>query len=158
MMLGVRADGAYVSASRSRRIGRGGMALDVRMPHHLTFLADGDRHEVTTTATDACAARWPRPASSCARRTGSSADLSAVPYAEQVVGRHPGRRQARRRGAADQFETVEAQERATSTRATTKVVEAGQGRHRGAHLPRDLPRRQARLPQAGRASGSPRSR
>ncbi len=51
MMLGVRADGAYLSASRSRRISRGGITLDVRMPHHLTFLADGKRHEVTTTAT-----------------------------------------------------------------------------------------------------------
>jgi uncharacterized protein YabE (DUF348 family) len=50
MALGVRAQGAYVSASRSRPIKRSGMALDVRMPHHLTFLADGDRHEVTTTA------------------------------------------------------------------------------------------------------------
>jgi resuscitation-promoting factor RpfB len=50
MALGVRADGAYVSASRSRRISRTGMALDVRLPHALTFLADGKRHEVTTTA------------------------------------------------------------------------------------------------------------
>jgi resuscitation-promoting factor RpfB len=50
MALGVRARGAYVSASRSRPIKRSGMALDVRLPHHLTFLADGERHEVTTTA------------------------------------------------------------------------------------------------------------
>ena len=45
MALGVRAKGAYVSVSRSRPIQRSGMALDVRMPHHLTFLADGERHE-----------------------------------------------------------------------------------------------------------------
>jgi uncharacterized protein YabE (DUF348 family) len=51
LLLGVRSDGAWVSASRSRRITRGGIELDVRMPHHVTFLADGDRHEVTTTAT-----------------------------------------------------------------------------------------------------------
>jgi uncharacterized protein YabE (DUF348 family) len=50
MVLGVRARGAYVSASRSRPIKRSGMSLDVRLPHHLTFLADGQRHEVTTTA------------------------------------------------------------------------------------------------------------
>ena len=49
MALGVRAQGAYVSASRSRPIKRSGMSLDVRLPHHLTFLADGQRHEVTTT-------------------------------------------------------------------------------------------------------------
>ncbi|MDQ1619485.1 MAG: resuscitation-promoting factor RpfB [Actinomycetota bacterium] len=50
LAIGVRSDGAYVSASRSRRIGRGGMQLDVRLPHAMTFLADGKRHEVTTTA------------------------------------------------------------------------------------------------------------
>lgn len=50
MALGVRAEGAYVSASRSRRISRTGMALDVRLPHDLTFLVDGRRHELTTTA------------------------------------------------------------------------------------------------------------
>jgi resuscitation-promoting factor RpfB len=50
MALGVRARGAYVSASRSRPIKRSGMSLDVRLPHNLTFLADGQRHEVTTTA------------------------------------------------------------------------------------------------------------
>jgi uncharacterized protein YabE (DUF348 family) len=50
MALGVRAQGAYVSASRSHRISRSGMALDIRLPHALTFLADGKRHEVTTTA------------------------------------------------------------------------------------------------------------
>jgi uncharacterized protein YabE (DUF348 family) len=50
MALGVRAKGVYVSASRSRPIQRSGMALDVRLPHQLTFLADGGRHEITTTA------------------------------------------------------------------------------------------------------------
>jgi uncharacterized protein YabE (DUF348 family) len=50
LALGVRARGAYVSASRSRPIKRSGMSLDIRLPHHLTFLADGQRHEVTTTA------------------------------------------------------------------------------------------------------------
>jgi uncharacterized protein YabE (DUF348 family) len=50
LAMGVRSDSAYVSASRSRRISRSGMTLDVRLPHALTFLADGKRHEVTTTA------------------------------------------------------------------------------------------------------------
>jgi uncharacterized protein YabE (DUF348 family) len=50
LAVGLRSDGAYVSASRSRRISRGGMTLDVRLPHHLTFLSDGRRHEITTTA------------------------------------------------------------------------------------------------------------
>ena len=85
MLLGVRSSGAYVSASRSRRIGRGGMALDVRMPHHLTFLADGTRHEVTTTATTVRSA-MAEAGVELRAQDRVSADLSAVPYAEQVVG------------------------------------------------------------------------
>jgi uncharacterized protein YabE (DUF348 family) len=85
MLLGVRSGGAYVSASRSRRIGRGGMALDVRMPHHLTFLADGTRHEVTTTATTVRSA-MAEAGVELRAQDRVSADLSAVPYAEQVVG------------------------------------------------------------------------
>jgi uncharacterized protein YabE (DUF348 family) len=50
MMFGVRAEGAAISASRSARIARGGIDLDVRLPHDLTFLADGKRLELTTTA------------------------------------------------------------------------------------------------------------
>ena len=50
MMFGVRAEGAAVSASRSARISRGGIDLDVRLPHDLTFLADGKRSELTTNA------------------------------------------------------------------------------------------------------------
>jgi uncharacterized protein YabE (DUF348 family) len=50
MMFGIRAEGAAVSASRSARISRGGIDLFVRMPHDLTFLADGKRSELTTTA------------------------------------------------------------------------------------------------------------
>jgi uncharacterized protein YabE (DUF348 family) len=85
MLLGVRSDGAYVSASRSRRIGRGGIALDVRMPHHLTFLADGTRHEVTTTATTVRSA-MAEAGVDLREQDRVSADLSARPYAEQVVG------------------------------------------------------------------------
>ncbi len=50
MMFGVRADGAAVSASRSARISRSGIDLEVRLPHDLTFLADGKRSELTTNA------------------------------------------------------------------------------------------------------------
>jgi uncharacterized protein YabE (DUF348 family) len=84
MMLGVRADGAYVSASRSRRINRGGITLDIRSPHHLTFLADGRRHEVTTTATTVRSAM--AEAGVVLRASDRvSTDLSAQPYSEQVV-------------------------------------------------------------------------
>ena len=50
MMFGIRADGAAVSASRSARIARAGIDLQVRLPHDLTFLADSKRAELTTTA------------------------------------------------------------------------------------------------------------
>jgi uncharacterized protein YabE (DUF348 family) len=84
-MLGVRSDGAYLSASRSRRIGRGGLQLDVRMPHHVTFLADGKRHEVTTTAPTVRTA-MAEAGVRLRARDRVTADLARMPIAEQVVG------------------------------------------------------------------------
>jgi uncharacterized protein YabE (DUF348 family) len=48
--LGVRQEGAYVSASRSRRIGREGLALDVRTERTVTIMADGRARTVRTNA------------------------------------------------------------------------------------------------------------
>ncbi|WP_461082676.1 ubiquitin-like domain-containing protein [Streptomyces deserti] len=48
--LGVRAEGAYVSTSRSRRIGREGLALDVRTERAVTILADGRARTLRTNA------------------------------------------------------------------------------------------------------------
>ncbi|MDN0193773.1 ubiquitin-like domain-containing protein [Streptomyces sp. S.PNR 29] len=48
--LGVRAEGAYVSTSRSRRIGREGLALDVRTERAVTVMADGRARTVRTNA------------------------------------------------------------------------------------------------------------
>ncbi|MFI6651342.1 ubiquitin-like domain-containing protein [Streptomyces sp. NPDC050529] len=48
--LGVRADGAYLSVSRSAPIGRTGLTLDVRTARTVTVMADGRRHTVRTTA------------------------------------------------------------------------------------------------------------
>ncbi|MPY61374.1 ubiquitin-like domain-containing protein, partial [Streptomyces spongiae] len=48
--LGVRAEGAYVSASRSRRIGREGLALDVRTERTVTIMADGRARTIRTNA------------------------------------------------------------------------------------------------------------
>ncbi|MFD3457380.1 ubiquitin-like domain-containing protein [Streptomyces sp. NPDC058691] len=48
--LGVRADGAYVSSSRSEPIGRHGLALDVRTERQLTFLVDGKERTIQTNA------------------------------------------------------------------------------------------------------------
>ncbi|HEX7187441.1 MAG TPA: ubiquitin-like domain-containing protein [Actinomycetes bacterium] len=123
MMLGVRSDGAYLSASRSRDIGRGGMKLDVRMPHHITFLADGKHHEVTTTAPTV---RSALEEAGLRLRTQDrvSADLAALPYSEQVVGvtRVDGKRVVEERPI--RFETVE---RKTNDlfEGTTKVLKAG---------------------------------
>ncbi|WP_078618062.1 MULTISPECIES: ubiquitin-like domain-containing protein [unclassified Streptomyces] len=50
--LGVRVEGAYLSVARSRRIGREGLALDVRTERTVTVMADGrERHVRTNAAT-----------------------------------------------------------------------------------------------------------
>jgi uncharacterized protein YabE (DUF348 family) len=48
--LGVRAEGAYLSTSRSRRIGREGLALDVRTERTVTVMADGRARTIRTNA------------------------------------------------------------------------------------------------------------
>lgn len=48
--LGVRAEGAYVSTSRSRRIGREGLELDVRTERTVTITADGRARTIRTNA------------------------------------------------------------------------------------------------------------
>ncbi|MFC8505787.1 ubiquitin-like domain-containing protein [Streptomyces sp. NPDC057411] len=48
--LGVRAEGAYLSVSRSAPISRQGLALDVRTERTVTFLADGRERTVRTNA------------------------------------------------------------------------------------------------------------
>ncbi|MFF2997324.1 ubiquitin-like domain-containing protein [Streptomyces sp. NPDC057950] len=48
--LGVRAEGAYLSASRSRPIGREGLALDVRTERTVTIMADGRARTIRTNA------------------------------------------------------------------------------------------------------------
>ncbi|OXY95784.1 resuscitation-promoting factor [Streptomyces diastatochromogenes] len=48
--LGVRAEGAYLSASRSRNIGRAGLALDVRTERAVTIMADGRTRTIRTNA------------------------------------------------------------------------------------------------------------
>ena len=50
--LGVRADGAKLSASRSEPLGRQGLALDVVTPKPVTVVADGTERPLTSTATD----------------------------------------------------------------------------------------------------------
>jgi len=50
--LGLRADGAWLSASRSLSIPRQGLSFAVRLPQHVTVLADGRRLTTDTTAPD----------------------------------------------------------------------------------------------------------
>ena len=123
MALGVRAKGAYVSASRSRPIKRSGMALDVRMPHHLTFLADGERHEVTTTAITI------RSALAEADLTLNSRDLitpslTTRPADDQVIAitRVHGKRVVQE--SAIRFKTIQ-RESKDMFKGTTKVLRAG---------------------------------
>jgi uncharacterized protein YabE (DUF348 family) len=49
--LGIRADGAVLSASRSQPLGRGGLSLAVTTPKKVTVVADGKTRSVTSTAT-----------------------------------------------------------------------------------------------------------
>jgi uncharacterized protein YabE (DUF348 family) len=123
MLLGVRSGGAYVSASRSRPIGRGGMSLDVRMPHHLTFLADGKRHEITTTATTLRSAM--QDAGVTARRQDrTSTDLASQPFSEEVVSvtRVDGKRSVEQRPI--RFDTVKKKSKSMYV-GQTKVVTPG---------------------------------
>lgn len=46
----MRAEGAYLSTSRSRRIGREGLALDVRTERAVTVMADGRARTIRTNA------------------------------------------------------------------------------------------------------------
>ncbi|MEV0317218.1 ubiquitin-like domain-containing protein [Streptomyces sp. NPDC050658] len=48
--LGVRAEGAYLSASRSKRIERSGLDLDVRTERTVTVMADGRERTIRTNA------------------------------------------------------------------------------------------------------------
>lgn len=48
--LGVRVEGAYLSTARSRRIGREGLALDVRTERSVTVMADGRARALRTNA------------------------------------------------------------------------------------------------------------
>ncbi|MFE0511757.1 ubiquitin-like domain-containing protein [Streptomyces sp. NPDC058964] len=48
--MGVRAEGAHLSASRSQRIGRAGLALDVRTERAVTVMADGRARTIRTTS------------------------------------------------------------------------------------------------------------
>ncbi|MEU5363412.1 ubiquitin-like domain-containing protein [Streptomyces sp. NPDC005925] len=48
--LGVRAEGAHLSVPRSRRIGRAGLALEVRTERTVTVLADGRARTIRTNA------------------------------------------------------------------------------------------------------------
>lgn len=123
LMLGVRSDGAYLSASRSRAIGRGGIELDVRMPHHVTFLADGRRHEVTTTAPTLRSA-LAEAGVRLRRQDRASADLTRLPYGEQVVGitRVDGKRVVQEKPI--RFETVR-RKSAKLFAGTTDVVRQG---------------------------------
>ncbi|MGH8938088.1 MAG: ubiquitin-like domain-containing protein, partial [Actinomycetes bacterium] len=83
-MFGIRTEGAYVSASRSARIARGGMALDVRQPQRLTFLADGKRHELTSTAFTVRSA-LAEAGIKLRRQDRVTADLATLPTDEMVV-------------------------------------------------------------------------
>jgi len=92
-LLGLRTDRAYVSASRYEPIGRSGLRVDVRLPHTVTFLADGRRVQVDTTApTVALALQQARI--TVRKQDHLDVDLTSYPQDGQVIsltridGRH----------------------------------------------------------------------
>ena len=50
LALGVRSEGAELSASRSARIDRAGLTMSLTTPKAVTLVADGEREKITTTA------------------------------------------------------------------------------------------------------------
>ena len=114
MMFGIRVEGAAVSASRSARINRSGIDLDVRLPHDLTFLADGKRSELTTTAATVGEA-LAEAGITLRAQDRLNADVGALPTDEQVlavtrvdgkrvVQEKPIRFKTKRKSSADLFE------------------------------------------------------
>ncbi|MER7107433.1 ubiquitin-like domain-containing protein [Streptomyces sp. NPDC000229] len=71
--LGVRAEGAYLSVSRSAAISRRGLALDVRTERTVTFMADGRERTIRTNAATV------REAVEQAGLTLSGRDTTSVP-------------------------------------------------------------------------------
>ncbi len=53
--LDIRADGAWMSSSRSQRLGRSGLALELFTPKDVTVAVDGTRDVVTSTSRDVAA-------------------------------------------------------------------------------------------------------
>jgi uncharacterized protein YabE (DUF348 family) len=82
--VGVRGDGVYLSASRSRRIGTDGLELDVRTPRKVTIVADGRRTPHTTTAATVRAALAEAEVK-VGDRDKVSADLTGFPTSGQVI-------------------------------------------------------------------------
>ncbi|PPK97260.1 uncharacterized protein YabE (DUF348 family) [Kineococcus xinjiangensis] len=77
--LGVRAEGARVSASRSQPLGREGLAVQVETPKDVVVVADGAERPLTTTAADVAAllaeaGAAPRPQ-----------DVVTVPVTDRVI-------------------------------------------------------------------------
>ncbi|MFE3186944.1 ubiquitin-like domain-containing protein [Streptomyces violascens] len=82
--LGVRAEGAYLSASRSAEIGRAGLALEVRTERSVTFLADGRENTLRTNAATVAEALGEAGISLQGQDTTSVAPLS-FPHDGQTV-------------------------------------------------------------------------
>ncbi|GAA2496240.1 ubiquitin-like domain-containing protein [Streptomyces gobitricini] len=72
--LGVRAEGAYMSVSRSAAISREGLTLDVRTERTVTFMADGRERTIRTNAATV------REALDQAGITLSGRDTTSVPF------------------------------------------------------------------------------
>ena len=109
---------------------RAGIDLDIRLPHDLTFLADGKRSELTTNAATvrealAQAGITLRP------QDRLNAGLTDVPADEQVLAVTRVDRKIVTQEIADPVQDHQRRRRRTSTRVETRIVEEGQGRRPG---------------------------
>ena len=124
MMLGVRADGAVpVRVAQPPDRPRRHVARRPAAARTSRFLADGDRHEVTTTAPTVRSA-MAEAGVELRPQDRVDADLAAVPDAEQVVGstRVDGKRVVEQQPI--RFDTVESARR-RALRGETRVVKDG---------------------------------
>ncbi len=82
--LGIRARGAFLSASRSRRVGREGLTLELRTPRRGVIVADGRRRAVKTTGATVRGALADAGVE-VRRRDRVSADMRSLPRDGQVL-------------------------------------------------------------------------
>ena len=149
--LGIRADTAKLSVSRSEPLGRSGLALTITTPKNVTVNVDGGSKTVASTGPTVADA--PPAARGHPRRAGPRQPGARDP-AHRGPGRHdqPGREEV---GQRDPGGRVRGDQPGRRHPGQGDQEDHHQGRRRRAerHLRRGLGRRQARVPHPDRRPG-----